>query len=301
VSRFGRGQRVAVLGAVAALALLWIPPGHLPMALVSGRAAALAAHVLIFGGLAWGVGRTWGGPLHGGWLWLAVAMVSGVGEGLQPYVGRSAEWLDWAAGLAGAAWICAGLNRWPVRRQWGGLLVISLLPAGWAGAMAGLEARDFPALARPGALWSRQGWMESGVQISSRDGAFRLDRSSGGNSAGQTPYPGVFRRPVVSDWRRARALATRIYWPGPEAALVAVRVDDRPGNPPFSERFQKELTVTAGWNAIWIPAEELGRTSGGEPLDMGRIHTWGVFLVSDIPFDYFLLHTVHLDMPEEQP
>lgn len=92
-----------------------------------------------------------------------------------------------------------------------------------------------------------------------------------------------------------------LFWPEAGSAVFAVRVDDRPGNPPYAERFQKEFAVTQGWNAVRIPAEVIAQTAGGHPLHLDQVRQWGVFLVSDVPFDYFLIGTVRLDMSEEKP
>ena len=92
-----------------------------------------------------------------------------------------------------------------------------------------------------------------------------------------------------------------LFWPEAGPAVFAVRVDDRPGNPSYAERFQKEFAVTQGWNAVRIPAEEIAKTPAGRPLRLDQVRQWGVFLVSDVPFDYFLVGTVRLEMQEEKP
>ena len=92
-----------------------------------------------------------------------------------------------------------------------------------------------------------------------------------------------------------------LFWPESLPAVFAVRVDDRPGNPPYAERFQKEFAVAQGWNAVRISAEEIAQAAGGRPLRLDQVRQWGVFLVSDIPFDYFLVGTVRLEMQEEKP
>ena len=92
-----------------------------------------------------------------------------------------------------------------------------------------------------------------------------------------------------------------LFWPEAWPAVFAVRVDDRPGNPPYAERFQKEFAVTQGWNAVRIPAGEIAQTAGGRPTRLDQVRQWGVFLVSDVPFDYFSVGIVHVELQEEQP
>ena len=48
-------------------------------------------------------------------------------------------------------------------------------------------------------------------------------------------------------------------------------------------------------------ADELTRTPGGRPLRLDDVRQWGVFLVSDMAFDYFCLGPVVLVMQEERP
>jgi hypothetical protein len=165
--------------------------------------------------------------------------------------------------------------------------------------MLGMECQAFPVLAAPGACWAGRNWTLNGVELSVAPGnEFRLDRGPGDPPV---PYPGVFRTPVCSDWRGMQSFQTEIFWPNERPALFAVRVDDRPGNPPYADRFQQEFAVTQGWNAVRIPAAALSRTTGGRPLQQDAIRHWGVFLVSGSPFDYFSMGMVRLVMQQEDP
>jgi hypothetical protein len=96
-------------------------------------------------------------------------------------------------------------------------------------------------------------------------------------------------------------LRADLFWPAPEPVGFAIRVDDHSGYPAAAERFQREFSITQGWNSVRIPAAELGRTSGGRPLRLESIRQWGVFLVSDKPLDYFLLGAVSLELQPETP
>ena len=165
--------------------------------------------------------------------------------------------------------------------------------------MVRMETRAFPVLAQPGSRWADRGWTLNGVDLRIvREEGFKLSPSSGATTFA---YPGFFREPIRQDWRGIRALQTDLFWPGPTSAVFAVRVDDRPGNSPYADRFQREFAVTQGWNAVSIPVAEIQRTSGGRPMRLDHVWQWGVFLVSDVSFDYFLVSTVRLDLPEEKP
>lgn len=258
-------------------------------------------HVLLFAGLAWVGGRIWPGRFSRWFLWLALALMAAVLEWVQPLAGRSTELADWLYGAGGAACLCSGRRplRMGSRLRWAALCALACFPPVWEAAMWRLEMRAFPVLAQPGAGWARRGWTLNACTLSvSPESRFRVAGVNEGKGGRPPAYPGLFRIPVRPDWSRQTALRTAIFWPRPEPGVFAVRVDDRAGNPPYAERFQKEFAVTQGWNAVEIRAAELRRTSGGRPLDLESIRLWGVFLVSPVPLDYFLLDPVRL-VPEE--
>lgn len=297
-----RGWRTAALGAAAALVLL-LTPLPLPPGGRMWQALGGGMHALLFAGLAWTAGRYLPDRLRAGVLLGALALFSAGVEWLQPHVGRSAELLDWLYGVGGAACIC---STWHMRRtfglRWVAVIALVLFPLGWELAMWRTEIRAFPVLAAPGSFWSGRGWTLNSVRISaSSENHFRVITRPVMGAGHSAAYPGLFRVPAGSDWRRMESLQAAVFWPGPEPAGFAFRVDDRPGNPPYAERFQFEFAVTQGWNAVHIPAEELGRTFGGRAMRLDSICQWGVFLVSDVPFDYFSLGPVRLNLKQEHP
>lgn len=176
---------------------------------------------------------------------------------------------------------------------------MAAVPFVWLAGLHWGEVRAFPVLARPGSFWAARGWELIGVELDVDAGRGFAATPAPGAEPGV--YPGLFRAPAVRNWRRAQNLKTTIYWPEAAPAIFAIRIDDRPRNPPYAERFQKEFAVTQGWNEVEIPAAELARAAGGRDLRLERIAQWGVFLVSKVPFDYFLLGPVVLDMQEECP
>lgn len=289
----------AVASAAAVLLLLW--PVALPPDSFLWHAAGGSAHVLLFAGLAWVWGRQLPVPLRGWVLWGALAVFSAGAEWIQPRMGRSAEWTDWFYGAAAAAVIC-GTWTWtrPVWRR-AGMLLLCVFPLAWSATLVYMEMRVFPVLAEPGSVWTERGWTENGVRMISVSGeGFRVEADP--VSAGEgTAYPGVFRSTACSDWRGAESLRASLFWPATNQVFFALRVDDRAGNAPYADRFQLEFAVTQGWNSVRVPVEDLRRTSGGRPMDLSSIRHWGVFLVSDSPFDYFLLGSVSLDLLQERP
>jgi len=287
-------RRTALAG-TAVLVLLLVPL-PLPKDSRMGHAAAGAVHVLLFAGLARAAGSVWPERISRGFLWLGLALLAAVVETIQPLVGRSAGWADWLYGAGGAACLCGG---WPLRpgtrRRWVALGALALFPPVWEAAMWHQEIRAFPVLAQSGAWWARRSWTLNGVDLSvDSHRRFKVAGRAAPDDGAPSPYPGVFRRGVHRDWRGVESLRTAVFWPKTEPAVFAVRVDDRPGNPPYAERFQKELLITQGWNVVEIPAAEFGRSAGGRPLNLENVCQWGVFLVSNVPLDYFLLEPVHL-------
>lgn len=252
------------------------------------------AHALLFAGLAWLWTRP-GTVRAPRWLtWLALALAAAGAEGLQTFAGRSAEVADWLFGTAGAACVCAGGGL--RQRPWVlGLLLaaVAVCSPVWELGLWRMESRAFPVLAEPGAGWAGRGWNLNEVRLAiAADRRFRV----AGKTNPPAAYPGLFRIPVRRDWRGLAALRTALYWPGPAPAVMAVRVDDRPGNPPYAERFQREFAVTQGWNVVRLPLAEIGKT-----VDLAGIRQWGVFLVSPAAFDYFLMDAVRLDPAQEPP
>ncbi|HAL91513.1 MAG TPA: hypothetical protein DCM68_00610 [Verrucomicrobia bacterium] len=287
-----QGKWAAGLGSAAAFLFLLLPV-HLPSGGHAGYALGGVAHVGLFAGLAWLWGRLLSARHRGWMLWIALVLVSTGVEAFQSFAGRSPERVDWLDGVGGAACICATW-RWRPGIRWAPVLILALFPPIWETAMVQMETRAFPVLAQPGARWAGRGWMLNGMEWAvDRSEAFRFSPAPSGDGS---PYPGTFREPVCQDWRGVRALKTSIFWPAPNTAIFAVRVDDRPGNPPYAERFQREFSVTQGWNDVRIPVEELARTSGGRPLRLESVRRWGVFLVLDAPFEYFLLGPVRLEL-----
>lgn len=281
----------------AAVFLLLLVPVRLPAGERWVEAWSAGAHVALFAALAWLWGRGLPGWSRGWRLWGVLAAVAAAVEGLQLWTGRSVGWADWCSGAAGAACVCA---TWRVR---GGIrllavLALAFLPAAWEAALQILEKRDFPLLADPARRWAGRGWIENGGRLQREEEGFRFLSDDPTTPAA---YPGVFRVPAAKDWRRIEALDTSLYWPEEKPAVMGLRVDDQPGQPPYADRFQREFSVTQGWNRVRIPVRELGRTASGRPLRLDCIRRWGVFLVSGEAFDYFLLGPVRLTLQEKPP
>ena len=286
------------LGASAAVLILliipWVPQWGGRYAVGLGR----SAHVLLFAGLAWLWGQVLSNTNRGGKAWGVWVIVAGGVEWIQSITGRSPSVLDWLLGASGAGYVCGSWRIRPGVIRAVGLILLAMAPPAWEWGMVRMEVKAFPVLARPGAIWAQRSWERNGVAVSHEGRThFRIEKA---DTALPNTYPGLFRKPARQDWRGVKQLTTDVYWPGPESAVLVVRVDDRPGNPPYWDRFQREMNITQGWNRIWIPAAELAATSGGRPMNLQRISLWGVFLVGTESFDYVLLGPVELELEPER-
>lgn len=301
-ARGSGGRWLAVLAGMASVVLLLLPSPFPPVDRM-GSAVSDSMHVALFSGLAWVWGRQMSARSRGWRLWVLLALFAAGMEWIQSFIGRSAEWMDGLYGAGGAAIVCGSWPRGGPRAiRWVALAALCLFSPSWEWTVLRMEGRAFPALVAPGARWASRGWTRTGVRFSGmQDGGLRVEAIPAEGKTEAGAYPGIFRAPVHADWSRAQALRAALFWPVPEPAVMAIRVDDRSGNPPYAERFQKEFAVTQGWNSVRIPAEELRWTAGGRTMDLAHIRQWGVFLVSGAPLDYFLLGSVRLELKEERP
>lgn len=296
------GRALAGLSLAAAVVLLLSPSGR-PPAGVMWEAAGRSAHVVLFAGLAWTVGRCMPGKWRGVPLWIGLALLAGIVEWVQPYVSRSGDGLDAGLGIAGAGVVCW---TWTFHRKnvirLAGILLLVLAPLLCTVGCLHSERQAFPVLLAPDSLWARRGWTLNAVRLAPNgEHGLRVEMNVLGKEDPSGIYPGLFRTPAHPDWTGGNDLTVQVYWPSASAAMLAVRVDDRPGNPPYHERFQQEFAVTPGWNSVQVPAGMLERTSGGRPMNLADIRKWGVFLVSGSPFGYFELGEVKLEPVQEGP
>ncbi len=299
---FSRESAGAVLAGTGTLLLLLMPLGGSSDRML-GVAMSLGGHAWLFGAVAWGWGRRLSRRYRALPLWVGLAVGAAAVEMVQPWYGRSRELADWIFSAAGAGWVCMTWQ-WRGKRwgRWMGLMVLGLVPVLGYGGLRQAEVRSFPILLDPGSVWSRHGWALNSVRLGADGHAtVRVASRRSGKEQGRGEYPGLFRQPAQPDWSGMETLRLKVFWPGEAPAMLAMRIDDREGNPPYAERFQEEFEVVPGWNEIRIPVSQWGQTSGGRPMERRGIRQWGVFLVSAPAFDYFGLGMVQLDPAEEQP
>lgn len=95
-------------------------------------------------------------------------------------------------------------------------------------------------------------------------------------------WPGVTVREVYPDWSAYDTLAFDIWADTPAPVAIVLRVDDRDyDGVTFDDRFNRELTVTAGLNRFRIPLAEILAAPAGRRMDVTRMER--VLLFADGP------------------
>lgn len=223
---------------------------------------------------------------------LAVIAASGLAiEMLQLLVGRTFSWLDLRKDLLGAA---TAIVFWTPARQHLAQrtsLGFKLLLIGWVlweAASAGralvdeaLAWRQFPLLSGLETPFERDRW--------SGNAGFFIDRRihSQGETAlrvelGTDVYSGVGMDYFPRDWRHHGFLCIDLFNPEPEPIALTCRVNDtahnRSGNR-YEDRFNRIFHLTAGWQTIAIPLEEIRTAPQERAMQMDAIDNFMLFAI----------------------
>jgi hypothetical protein len=230
---------------------------------------------------------------------VAAAFAAGT-EFAQPYfsggtVGELASVGDVGRDLLGTA---VGLLAWyAIRHRRRGLLIPAalLLAAGlaplaftsWAYAQRALH---------PEVVWDA-GRLTSRVFLEPpNDGqvewrARGLRFTATGNS-----YAGIAVREPTPDWRGYHALRITLANPGPAPVRINVRIDDRPRDTEYEDRFNRERTLPADATVDWrIPLDEIERGPRDRRLDLSRVERIVVFLSKGSKGASFDLQSLRLE------
>ena len=281
-----RYRRLAALVVVAAAAVLLLAP--LPVGMRTGWRAKLLdfGHVPLFAVLV--VALRGGLGLRLGWSVLVVVAAAGLVEVVQPHVGRSGDWGDFARGALGAlaaaaviraagscraravGWlaVAAGLVAWPVAE-----VAPCLIDAAEA-------HRAFPVLAsfetdRELLRWEWHQAELARVPDPDRPGGWagRLDLLPG-----PEPYPGAGLHPVVADFRGHRRLCCRFrVVGGPLELVISVRTGT--GDPRRTTHAQVERTYAEGEHTVRLDLGALTAAARPDPLDLSDVRYVQFFTV----------------------
>lgn len=260
--------------AAAAFALLYPFPRW-------GRAVGALTdltHVALGAALAWGLAAARGAAgrtVGSGRILLEVTLVLAVLEGVQTLTGRSAEWHDLWAGVAGALAVLVLRSRRPASRpaRWGvaGLLVVlgaalplAVLYDAWR------QRRAFPLLASAEDALELTRWTftesegrATGDHPTVGDAALRLALEPG-------QYPGASLG-VPPDWRGHGTLALDAWLEGDEDLDVILQVADRDHDGTYGDRFHRTVTLRPGANTIEVALDDIQSAPVDRRIDLARM------------------------------
>jgi hypothetical protein len=94
------------------------------------------------------------------------------------------------------------------------------------------------------------------------------------------------------DWTSFRALQFYVY--SSEAFDLQIRIDDWENCIAFDKRFNAVFKLSAGWNKIEIPIEEISRTPSGRPLQTRELKRLLIFRSASQSSSSFLLDDLKL-------
>lgn len=235
------------------------------------------------------------------WRWvviLAVLAALAVGtEWAQRWLGGAFSLGDVGRDLLGAAigvsaWIAARRRRPILFAAAAIAMVAGLVPLGFTGWAYTQRA------AEPDLVWDASRATHRVFIEPPRNGSFvRPDGASYARftSASDT-YAGIVIREPTPDWREYGALVVRLSNPGDAAVTMNVRVDDRPADTEYEDRFNRARFVPAHTEVQWrIPLHEIEHGPVGRRLDLSHITKVVIFLSPPARGASFDLRDVRLD------
>lgn len=230
-------------------------------------------------------------------------------EIIQPLAGRSAALSDLLIGAAGslaAVSVYMGLRTtsFQARRSLvatAGLLMLAAAMPMLLMLMDRVAAgRAFPLLdsfERPveSTRWRSDGCQLERVEEHATHGNYALRLSV---PRDPDRYPGAYLNDGAMDWRGYRQLNLDVFLEGDNARGLVIRVDDRLGAS-LKDRAQMTFDLKPGPNRVALDITSFAVTPGGQPLELGRIASVGIFLVGARAGDAVYLDQMSLSSPIE--
>jgi hypothetical protein len=90
-------------------------------------------------------------------------------------------------------------------------------------------------------------------------------------------WPG-FSKIVKTSWAGYDDLSFNIFNPTPNPIQISYRIDDRHGNPPYTDRANGRFLLKPGPNTIRLNLKELKTSDGKRHLDLSKICSFLLFL-----------------------
>jgi len=96
-------------------------------------------------------------------------------------------------------------------------------------------------------------------------------------------YSGIFLKHFPTNWEDYRHLNFSLYNPDIDSLILVIRIHDenhRNYNYHYSDRFNKHVTITSGWNNISIPLQEIKVAPKTRLINLAKIEMLGIFAVN---------------------
>lgn len=239
--------------------------------------------------------------------WQIAALVATVAtdaavEAVQPLVGRTAGWQDFALGVTGALLalllVRASAARAGRRRAFRTLAVLLAAAAlvSPASILADRQraARDLPLLAGFESHAELGRWTINGCRIERVRGLATQGQYALRVTAEEGDYPGIFLADGPRNWLPFDGLRMDIVVPAGGCDGAWIRVDDR-RDPDYEDRWQEFVPLAAGTNRIRIPRERMLRTPGGRAMNFADVRALGLFLERPARGTVFVADNIRLE------
>ena len=274
ISRHRLAAAIALVIAIAAVLFVPLPDDY--RALWYGETTD-AGHVVLFGLLTYGLARLiWPTqPLKAA---LASAALALTAEIVQPLVGRSGSWRDFAYGTVGIAMALVWLAPWRWQVRVAAMIALAAWPAMNAGPLlidAWWAWRCFPVLARfDGPFESRRWYFDGAKIVAAKPGSATLEFAPSRRGSGAILFP------VVRDWTQYQTLEVDFALEGePMVFLISVR--DGKKLPPELPRYDLWRRYEPGRHRVRIDLAELARGGSFPPIDLARVQSLHLVAYSD--------------------
>lgn len=237
---------------------------------------------------------------------LIACAVGGAIELIQARTGREGNWQDLLNDVA-ATWLALlwlqKSNLW----VWAGrvLAIALLMPpvttvffAAWAQLHA---QRNFPILANFESSIDMHGWKGNVERTKAIHRSGDYSYNSGDYSLkvhlNTEKYAGVAFTGFYNSWHGYTTLSVDLYNPESQPIDLVIRISDLKhelGNNDLTDRFNKKLNITQGWNRVEIPVATIQQAPSTRQLEMDAITSIVIFsmrlpIAQDIYVDNILL------------
>jgi hypothetical protein len=217
---------------------------------------------------------------------VAVLIVGGFIELIQPFFGRSASWrdlgIDGVGGLLGVAFL-APARRSLSRRilacvQTAALVLVGVVFYGPVTTIWDMwqASRQFPVLSDFETCLEAKRWSSGEIH----NGIARHGERSLRVALGTEKYAGTTLKRSFGDWRGCLSLAFSLYNPDPKPLRITVSIRDhehfRRGGE-YHDRFNRSFVLDEGWNDISIAVAEIENAPLTRRLKMDRLSEVVIF------------------------